>query len=110
LTRSPRKNDLEEIDKTIFTVFTVDWGSLTDNKFEFMNQLGISTDVMDRWPYYEFEKYIQKLNEKNERENKGREEQEEQQQQRMPDMGGMSNLAKNFNPSNFKLPSFKNPF
>lgn len=101
------QNDLETVEKTIFTVFTVDWDTITDNKFEFMSQLGISTDVINKWPYYEFEKYIKKLNEKNENEKKRREDQESEQQQKMPNMSSMSSLAKSFNPSNFRLPNFK---
>ena len=49
-------------------------------------------------------------NEKNENEKKHHEEQERDQQQKVPNMGNMANLAKSFNPSNFKLPSFKSPF
>lgn len=75
-----------------------------------MSQLGISTDVIDKWPYYEFEKYIKKLNEKNENEKKHHENQEQDQGQKVPNMGNMSSLAKSFNPSSFKLPNFKTPF
>lgn len=101
---------LEDFEKTVFTVFTVSWESLTSNKFEFMNQLGIPTTIVDDWPYYEFERYIKLLNEKNENEKKHHEEQEKQQGQNMPNFNSMSNLAKNFNPSNYRLPDFKSPF
>lgn len=73
-----------------------------------MSQMRVSTTVIDSWPYYEFEKYIRKLNEKNENEKKRNENENEGQQ--MPNMSNMTNLAKNFSPSNFKLPSFKSPF
>jgi len=66
------------------------------------------TTVVDEWPYYEFETYIKLLNEKNENEKKRHEDQSNQQQ--MPNMNSMTNLAKNFNPSNYKLPDFKSPF
>jgi oligoribonuclease NrnB/cAMP/cGMP phosphodiesterase (DHH superfamily) len=108
--REELRSKLEEIEKTIFTVFTVNWDNLTDNKFEFMNQLRVSTDVIDKWPYYEFEKYIKRLNEKNENEKKHHEDQERDQQSQVPNVGNMSSLAKSFNPSSFKLPSFKSPF
>lgn len=75
-----------------------------------MNQLQIPTTVVDTWPYYEFERYIKLLNEKNENEKKRQEEGEKQQHTQMPNMNSISNLAKNFNPSNYKLPDFKSPF
>jgi len=86
-------------------VFTVSWENLTANKFEFMNQLKISTLVIDTWPYYEFERYIKLLNEKNEAERKHQENQESNSPN-LPNMNSMNNLAKNFTPSNFKLPNF----
>lgn len=101
------KNKYEEYEKSIFSVFTVSWENLTINKFEFMNQLGMPTNVIDKWPYYEFERYIKLLNEKNENEKKR--QNEEQEKQQMPNMN-MNNLAKNFNPSNYKLPNFNSPF
>ena len=70
-----------------------------------MAQLQVNTDVVDRWPYYEFEKYIKKLNEKNENEKKRHEDSESQ-----TNMPNMSNLAKSFSPANYKLPSFNSPF
>ena len=73
-----------------------------------MNQLRMPTTVVDGWPYYEFERYIKLLNEKNENEKKRHDDQEKSQQ--MPNMSGLSGLAKNFNPSNFRLPDFKSPF
>jgi len=107
LTESQR-NKIQEIEKNIFTVFTVSWENLTGNKFEFMNQLRMPTTVVDTWPYYEFERYIKLLNEKNENEKKHHEEQDKNQ--KMPNMGNIGNLTKNFNPSNYKLPNFKSPF
>ncbi len=89
-------------------MFTVSWENLTVNKFEFMNQLGIPTNVIDTWPYYEFERYIKLLNEKNENEKKRQHDDQERQQ--MPNTNSMNNLAKNFNPSNYKLPNFNSPF
>lgn len=74
-----------------------------------MNQLTMPTTVVDSWPYYEFERYIKLLNEKNEAEKKRHEDSEKNSPQ-MPNMSGMSNLAKNFNPSNYKLPNFNSPF
>jgi hypothetical protein len=93
----------------VFSVFTVSWENLTANKFEFMSQLRMPTNVVDNWPYYEFERYIKLLNEKNENEKK-RQEESDKGQSNMPNMSGISNLAKNFNPSNYKLPEFKSPF
>jgi hypothetical protein len=90
-------------------VFTVSWESLTQNKFEFMNQLRMPTNVVDTWPYYEFERYIKLLNEKNETEKKRHEESDKNSPQ-MPNTNSMSNLAKNFSPSNYKLPNFNSPF
>jgi hypothetical protein len=73
-----------------------------------MNQLRVPTTVVDEWPYYEFERYIKLLNEKNENEKKRHEDTESQQN--IPNMSSISNLAKSFNPSNYKLPNFKSPF
>jgi hypothetical protein len=75
-----------------------------------MSQLRMPTSVVDNWPYYEFERYIKLLNEKNEAEKKHRDEQEHQQHQNVPNFNSISNLAKSFNPSNYKLPDFKSPF
>ena len=102
------RSKIEEYEKSIYSVITVSWDSLTDNKFEFMDQMSVSTDIIDKWPYYEFEKYIKRLNEKNESAKKRQEQQEEGQQ--MPNMNGLSSLAKNFSPSNYKLPNFQSPF
>lgn len=74
-----------------------------------MNQLRMGTNIVDMWPYYEFERYIKLLNEKNENEKK-RHEDSEKNQPNMPNMSNMSNLAKSFSPSNYKLPSFNSPF
>ena len=74
-----------------------------------MNQLQVSTLVIDGWPYYEFEKYIKKLNEKNENEKKHHED-SEKNQPNIPNMNSIGNLAKSFNPSNYKLPNFNSPF
>ncbi len=74
-----------------------------------MNQLRIPTTVVDTWPYYEFERYIKLLNEKNESEKK-RQDDTDKNSPQMPNMNGMSSLAKNFSPSNYKLPSFNSPF
>lgn len=74
-----------------------------------MNQLRTPTNIVDSWPYYEFERYIKLLNEKNENEKKRHEEQDKSQGN-APNMNNISNLAKNFNPSNYKLPNFKSPF
>lgn len=101
------RSRIEHYAKNIFSVFTVSWESLTANKFEFMNQLRVSTNVIDQWPYHEFERYIKLLNEKNEAEKKHQNEQDNNKN--MPNMSSMNNLAKNFNPSNFKLPQFKTP-
>ena len=103
-----QRSKIEEIEKNIFTVFTVSWENLTSNKFEFMSQLHMPTFVVDSWPYYEFERYIKLLNDKNENEKKRHEDSESGQ--KMPNMGDMGNIAKNFSPSNYKLPSFKSPF
>lgn len=73
-----------------------------------MNQMTMPTTVVDSWPYYEFERYVMLLNEKNENEKKKHEEQEKEQKSNTPNMGNMGNIAKNF--TNFKPPSFKNPF
>lgn len=72
-----------------------------------MSQLNMPTTIVDTWPYYEFERYIKLLNEKNENEKKRHEENESQQN--IPNINSMTNLAKNFNPSNYKLPSFNSP-
>jgi len=75
-----------------------------------MSQLRTPTSVVDNWPYYEFERYIKLLNEKNENEKKRHDEQDKQQNQNMPNINGISNLAKSFNPSQYRLPDFKSPF
>jgi hypothetical protein len=59
-----------------------------------MSQLGIGTDVINTWPYYEFEEYIKLLNEKNEKEKQ--ENDASKNNSKMPN-------------SNFKMPNFKMP-
>jgi spore coat protein CotH len=66
-----------------------------------MNQLRIPTNVVNEWPYYEFEEYIKLLNKKNEEEKRQNENDEKNQKAQMPNFG---NITKGFTPPNFKMP------
>ena len=71
-----------------------------------MYQMRQPTSIVDSWPYYEFEDYINLLNERHEEEKKHRDKQETEQGKGVPNFGNLSNLTKSFNPSSFKLPKF----
>ena len=72
-----------------------------------MSQMGIPTNVINKWPYYEFEEYIKLLNKKNEEEKKRHESEDKNQKQNMPNLG---NMTSGLNPANFKMPNISNPF
>lgn len=58
-------------------------------------------------PYWEFEEYIKRLNDRNKEEAKREKEQNEEQKSSTPDM---SKLAKQYSKTpNFKTPNFKTP-
>jgi hypothetical protein len=113
-----RKNKFEEIMNghneiyaKIFSLFQVQLEGLRKNKIEFMIQGNQQTTTIDKWPYYEFEDYINLLNKRNEEEKKQREVSEKNQ-------GGSSNnteyrkmmdMAKNFKPGNYKPPNMNIP-
>ena len=71
-----------------------------------MYQMRQPTNVVDSWPYYELEDYINLLNERHEEEKKQRDKQDNESQKGMPNFGNLSNLTKSFNPSSFKLTKF----
>ena len=65
---------------------------------------------IDSWPYYEYEDWIELLNERNEEEKKSRDEQEKQQnKQQQSSTPQYGQMMKNFQPSNYKSPNFKMP-
>lgn len=66
-----------------------------------MSQLRVPTNVINEWPYYEFEEYIKLLNKKNEEEKKQHESDEKQQKSQMPNF---SNITKSMTPPSFKMP------
>lgn len=70
-----------------------------------MYQLHQPLNVVDSWPYFEFEDYIKLLNDRNEEERKQREAEEKRQSQ----SANYGNLSKQYNPSNYKVPNFKPP-
>ncbi len=70
-----------------------------------MYQLHQPLDVVDSWPYYEFEDYIKLLNERNEEERKQREAEEK----RSGSSNNYSNMNENFTPPKYNIPSFKMP-
>jgi hypothetical protein len=80
---------------------------LRKNKLEFMIQCHQQTTTIDSWPYYEFEDFINYLNERNEEEKKSREKTDnsENTMSNSSEMRDIMNMTKNYNPSNFKLPS-----
>jgi len=77
---------------------------LIQNKFEFMYQIKIPPSEFDTMAYWEFEYYIDLLNEKVKEENKRNKEQQEQQNTNMPNMPNYKDMGKNF--GNFKPPKF----
>lgn len=73
-------------------MFQTDIESILRNKFEWMGQMGINTNVVDSWFYWEYEQFIKLLNEKN------KEEAEQKKKQEESESGKYSNIS-NFNPS-----------
>jgi hypothetical protein len=68
-----------------------------------MFQLKQPLDVIDKWPYYEFEDYMKLLNDRNEEERKQREEDEKKQSQ----MGNYGDIMKNVKMPNINIPNVK---
>lgn len=73
-------------------MFQTDINGILKNKFEWMDQKGIDTTVINNWFYWEYEEFIKLLNERNKDENEQRKKQEETESSKY---SGMSN----FNPS-----------
>jgi len=65
-----------------------------------MIQANQQTITIDTWPYYEFEDFIEILNERNKEEQKRQEEANKEQDSKIPNMNQLSNTI-----SNFKMPS-----
>jgi hypothetical protein len=76
---------------------------LIDSKFEFLYQKEIAVSEWDHLPFWEFEEYIKRLNERNKEENKKQEEQNKQQQSQMPNM---NNIAKQMQAPKISTPNF----
>lgn len=86
------ENKLNKINQRIFSLFQTDITSILRNKFEWMDQKGIDTEVINNWFYWEYEEFIKLLNDKNKEETEQRKKQEETESGKY---GSMSN----FNPS-----------
>jgi len=92
------ENKYNEIKKRIFALFQTDISDLLKNKFQWMVQHNIPTNVIDTWYYWEYEEYIKLLNEKNKEENEQREKQEKSQSEKYSGFNP-SSLTKQYNPS-----------
>lgn len=92
------ENKFNEIKKRIFALFQTNILDLLRNKFQWMVQHNISTNVVDTWYYWEYEEFIKMLNEKNKEENEQREKQEKSQQEQYSGINPGS-LTKQYNPS-----------
>ncbi|MDY0270439.1 hypothetical protein [Trichloromonas sp.] len=88
------ENKNNELKSRIFALFQTNILDLLKNKFQWMVQHSIPTNVVDNWYYWEYEEYIKLLNEKNKEENDEKEKQEKTQQEKY------SNIS-NFNPNSF---------
>ncbi|MFW6009636.1 MAG: hypothetical protein ACOCP8_10270 [archaeon] len=76
---------------------------MIDNKFEFLFQKNQGISSWDNIPFWEFEEFIKRLNERNKEENKRNSEQQEETNSKMPNMNNFSKMA-----SSYKTPSFNN--
>ena len=70
---------INEINARIFSLFQTGIEDILRNKFEWMDQKGISTDVINDWYYWEYEQFIKLLNDKNKEETEQRKKQDEEQ-------------------------------
>jgi hypothetical protein len=86
------ENNINKFNQRIFALFQTDIQSILRNKFEWMDQKGIDTFVINSWFYWEYEEFIKLLNDKNKEENEQRKKQDEADQGKYGSMG-------NFNPS-----------
>jgi hypothetical protein len=78
--------------------------NLRKNKLELGIQANQPSWCIDSWPYYEYEDWIELLNERNEEEKKSREKQEKEQQRRQPKIPDYSKSMQNFKPGSYKPP------
>jgi hypothetical protein len=86
------EDKINQINRRIFSLFQTDIEGILKNKFEWMDQKGIDTFVINSWFYWEYEQFIKLLNDKNKEESDQRKKQEETEQSKY------SNIS-NFNPS-----------
>jgi len=69
-----------------------------------MIQANQQTTTIDTWPYYEFEDFIQILNDRNKEEQKRQEESSKDQKSQIPNMSQLSNLTKGIKMPNMNIP------
>ena len=78
--------------------------SILDNKFGFMDLDHIAPFYIDKLPWWEYEEYVKRLNDRIERENKQHSENESQQKnipdysKNMPNMNSMMNQMGKYKP------------
>lgn len=68
-----------------------------------MFQKSIPINVWDALPFWEFEEYIKRLNERNKEENKKNQEEKESMDSKMPNFNSMKN---SFKTPNLSAPNF----
>jgi hypothetical protein len=93
---------IDKFNQRIFSLFTTDIESILRNKFEWMDQKGINTLVVDSWFYWEYEQFIKYLNDKNKDESEQRKKQEESESGKYSNISGFnpSKMMSQFNPQN----------
>lgn len=102
------ENKVNELNRKIFSLFQIKIEDLGKNKFEWMVQHNIPTTVVDTWYYWEFEMYVNYLNERNKEENDQREKQEKDQGEKYGSASKFnpSSMSKQYNPGNM-MKNFK---
>lgn len=83
----------------VYLQFKVDIRSLVQNKVQISKGFNIGPDVIEKLPYWEYELMVEEMLRIAEEEKKGADEENDK----------YSNIAKGYNPNNFKQPSFKMP-
>ena len=96
------EDSINNITKRIFSLFQTDIESILKNKFEWMVQHNIDTDVINKWFYWEYEQFIKLLNDKNKEESEQRKKQEEQESSKYSGISNFnpSKIMNNFSPQN----------
>ena len=78
---------------------------MIDSKFEFLYQKNIPVLSWNPIPFWEFEEYIKRLNDRNKEENKRQQQEKEDYSDNMPNFNNITKSVSSFKQPSFNMPS-----